>query len=61
MARRLMPDSSWHGEFWLWLFRDVCDSRRGKYHNYDVSAATKAAPGIRKLLRLAAKAKELKT
>ncbi len=59
-AKRLMPDSSSHGELWLWLYRDVCESQRNKYHNYDVGVASKAAPGLRKLLRLAKKMKGLR-
>ena len=60
LALRLMPDGALHGELWTWLYRDVCESKRGRHHAYSVGVASKAAPAIRKLTKLAKKMKGLK-
>jgi len=60
-AKRLVPGSSWHGSLWQFLWYVVCGSKRERYHDYDCTAARKAAGPLAELMRLRDKMKGLES
>lgn len=51
-AKRLISDSSWHGDLWTYLYVKVCGQCRSQYHNYQRPVETPEIKAIKELLRL---------
>lgn len=52
-AKQLMPESAWHGEFFLFLLRVVCGFRSASIrHNYDVASAKRLEEALKLAKRI---------